>query len=191
MATSCLHVSRTERSRVSVSPWESTGRYYQFLPPENLCSSLGFTRSLSPPFLRYSQCQPLLLSLALLPQQQSLSHVCQSQRQLLALSPKRTASLPPSLLSVLLPHQAVALSLSVTCSLACSLSVSRPQQTVCTQTAADSGSAEQPLCLLCLSFLCFLSTSPPSFLCIGKRLSLLTLFYFFLFFLFNLTHCRG
>lgn len=71
------------------------------------------------------------------------------------------SSLPPcSLSSTSSPGSGtLSLSLSATCSLARSLSVSRPQQTVCPQTAADSGSAELQGCLLCLSFLGFLATT--------------------------------
>lgn len=82
---------------------------------------------------------------AAVPSSSLLSHVCQSQRQLLALSPKRAGlSTTPSLLSVLLPpHQAATLSLSlslspVTFSHALSLSCCRPQQMLCTRPAEVS-----------------------------------------------------
>lgn len=152
-------------------------------------------------------CQPLPpgllpLSLTLSTAAVALTRVCQSQRQLLTLSRKRTASFPPSLPPSLftqfyfLTRQWHSLSLSATCSLARSLTVSRPQQTVCPQTAADSGSAELQGCLLCLSFLRFYCYNCSPSLCVGKQLSMLTRaiqrhsFLFFLSSLVQVTHYK-
>lgn len=166
MATTCLHVSRTESCRVSVSHQESTSRYYQFLY-QSFYSSLGLICVSAVPSLLDScvschvslSCSAFSLCLSHSFPTSSCSHTCVSKSTSAPRPQSKKDGLPParpvySLHSVLLPHQAVtrSLSLSFTCSLACSLSVSRPQQTVCTQTAADGGSAKLQGCLLCLSF---------------------------------------
>lgn len=95
----------------------------------------------------------------------SCSHTCVSKSTSAPHSQSKKdsllSSLPPSLFTqfYFLTRQWHSLSLSATCSLARSLTVSRPQQTVCPQTAADSGSAELQGCLLCLSFLGFHATT--------------------------------
>lgn len=186
------------------APAGTTSFSHRVSTPLSVCCLFG-----SPvPSLLGGRCHVSLSRLAcslcpsLFPRQQLLSHVCVKVNVSSSLSVEKGQPpfLPPSLPvhSVLLPHQAVALSLSLsaTCSLARSLTISRPQQTVCPQTAADSGSAELQGCLLCLSFLRFYCYNCSPSLCVGKQLSMLTRaiqrhsFLFFLSSLVQVTHYK-
>lgn len=141
MATICHHVSRSESSKLSGSHQESSVRCYQF-EEALLFSSLWFIISVVHPVPLSSILAVTAMSACLLagllplsshsfPVAVALTRVCQSQRQLLPLSPKKDGP-PPSLPPCLLPHLSstsspvsgtLSLSLCYTCSLARSLSV--------------------------------------------------------------------
>lgn len=147
------------------APAGTTSFSHRVSTPLSVCCLFG-----SPvPSLLGGRCHVSLSRLAcslcpsLFPRQQLLSHVCVKVNVSSSLSVEKGQPpfLPPSLFTqfYFLTRQWHSLSLSATCSLARSFTVSRPQQTVCPQTAADSGSAELQGCLLCLSFLRFHATT--------------------------------
>lgn len=124
-----------------------------------LSPSLWFTRSLFPWSLPSLPCLRPTVTLS---QAQLLSHTCVSKSagQLLPWEWKGQPPCPLPNLTSSLSYDS--LSLCVTYSAARSPSVCRPQQTVCSLTAADGGSAELQGCcrvhLLC--FLSFISAFP-------------------------------
>lgn len=173
MATICHHVSRSESSKLSGSHQESSVRCYQF-EEALLFSSLWFIISVVHPVPLSSILAVTAMSACLLagllplsshsfPVAVALTRVCQSQRQLLPLSPKKDGPPPSlsvySLTSVLLPHQSVALSLFLSVTLVLLLARSLfSRQTVSPLSAADRGSAELQGCIFCSSSFCLLST---------------------------------